>query len=56
MSEQQPDRAPARQDGPPATPTWVKTIGVTVALLVLLVVVAGLTGGIGGHGPGLHGG
>ena len=39
---------------PPATPTWVKVLGLAVLLLVVLIAVALLTGGAGGHGPGRH--
>jgi hypothetical protein len=54
MSKQQHDVAPARQDGPPATPWWVKLLAVTAALLVVIFVLVQMLGG--GHGPGMHGG
>ena len=54
MSEQQHDDVPARQAGPPATPGWVKLLGVAAALLVVIFVLAQVLGG--GHGPGMHGG
>lgn len=48
------DAAVAR---PPATPTWVKALGIALAVLVLLVLAKALLGGsLAGHGPGLHGG
>lgn len=38
----------------PGTPRWVKVIGLVVAVLVALVLLAQL-GGVGGdHGPGRH--
>jgi hypothetical protein len=48
---------PADQPQPPATPRWVKIAGAVVAVLVLAVVAKVLFGGgVGGHGPGMHGG
>ena len=42
---------------PPATPTWVKALGIVLALVVLLVLAKALFGGgLAGHGPGMHGG
>jgi hypothetical protein len=42
---------------PPATPRWVKITGVVLALIVVAVVVKlAFGGGVGGHGPGMHGG
>lgn len=42
---------------PPATPAWVKALGVALAVLVLLVLAKALLGGgLAGHGPGMHGG
>ena len=38
----------------PGTPRWVKMIGIVVAVVVLLVAVAKLTGIGGEHGPGRH--
>jgi hypothetical protein len=39
----------------PSTPRWVKVFGVIALLLVVLVVIALLTGGgPGEHGPGRH--
>lgn len=59
MTEQQHDTAPLpAQDRPPATPAWVKALGVVLAVLVLLVLakLAFGGGGLAGHGPGMHGG
>lgn len=53
MSDENPLEVP---DGPPATPTWVKVVGLAVALLVVLVAIALLSGGAGSHGPGRHAG
>jgi hypothetical protein len=56
--------APPTGDGPglepdqdPATglPRWVKVSGIIVGVLVLLVIVLGLTGLLGEHGPWQHG-
>lgn len=42
---------------PPATPTWVKALGIALAVIVLLVLAKVLLGGgLAGHGPGMHGG
>lgn len=42
---------------PPATPRWVKITGVVIAVFVLAVLAKVLFGGgVGGHGPGRHGG
>ncbi len=38
----------------PGTPRWVKTIGIVVAVVALLVIVAKLAGIGGEHGPGRH--
>ena len=43
----EPDR-----NAPPATPRWVKVVGAIAILLVVIVVIALLTGGE--HGPGRH--
>lgn len=46
----------AEQPQPPATPRWVKIAGVVLALIVVAVLVKVLFGGgVGGHGPGMHG-
>ncbi|MEX2290565.1 MAG: hypothetical protein WD794_09600 [Mycobacteriales bacterium] len=46
----------AGQAQPPATPRWVKITGVVLALFVLAVLAKVLIGGgVGGHGPGMHG-
>ena len=44
-------------DQDPATglPRWVKVSGIIVGVLVLLVIVLGLTGLLGEHGPWQHG-
>ncbi len=39
--------------GPPATPGWVKALGLGIVVVVLLVIVAILVVG-GEHGPGRH--
>lgn len=60
MPEPAPDTAPAQDPSaarPPATPTWVKALGIVLALIVLLVVAKALFGGgLAGHGPGMHDG
>jgi hypothetical protein len=61
MTEPVHDAAPAQDvtaaDAPPATPTWVKALGIVLALVVLLVLTRALFGGgLAGHGPGMHGG
>jgi hypothetical protein len=65
MNEPSPTAQPVVEDtneeavrtGPPATPTWVKAMGVVFAVVVMLVIAKiALDGGVGGHGPGLHGG
>ena len=56
MTEQQRDDANPPQETPPVTPAWVKALGFAAALLLLLVVLLAVTGGVGGHGPGRHGG
>jgi hypothetical protein len=43
-------------DVPPGMPRWVKVSLIIVLALVLLVVVAQVTGIAGEHGPGRHGG
>lgn len=60
MTEPEHDAAPD-QDlpavRPPATPTWVKALGIVLALIVLLVLAKALLGdGLAEHGPGRHGG
>ncbi|MEV6600053.1 hypothetical protein AB0M36_24845 [Actinoplanes sp. NPDC051346] len=40
--------------GEPGVPRWVKVIGVVVATLIALVVLAQVTGLAGDHGPGRH--
>ena len=48
---------PADGPKPPATPLWVKVVGVVVGLLALAVLAKVLLGGdVGEHGPGMHGG
>jgi len=39
---------------PASLPRWVKVVGITVAILALLVLIMLLIGGTGGHGPGRH--
>jgi len=53
-----PDDINVGSDGRSATgmPRWVKVFGIVVVALVLLFVVANLTGIGGNHGPGRHGG
>jgi hypothetical protein len=46
--------ADARSGGPPATPVWVKVLGLVIALLVVAVLVVAVVRG-GPHGPGRHG-
>ena len=42
---------------PPATPRWVKVTGIVAVLIVLAALVKVLFGGgVGGHGPEMHGG
>lgn len=49
--------ASAGHSQPPATPRWVKITGVVIAVFVLAVLAKVLFGGgVGGHGPGMHGG
>ncbi|MGM1060869.1 hypothetical protein [Saccharothrix sp. Mg75] len=48
-----PDRGP-RSHTPPRVPRWVKVSTIIVGILVLLVVVAQLTGLASDHGPGRH--
>ncbi|WP_328996591.1 hypothetical protein OG394_18260 [Kribbella sp. NBC_01245] len=40
--------------GPPRMPRWVKLSALVVAIILLLVVIAMLTGVGGDHGPGRH--
>ncbi len=40
--------------GRPATPRWVKVLGLVGLLLIVLIVIAILTGAGGDHGPGRH--
>lgn len=54
MSDQQHSHPTARQDEPPSTPTWVKLLGVGAVLLIIMAVLALISGS--GHGPGMHGG
>jgi hypothetical protein len=60
MTEPAHDAAPAQDPAaarPPATPTWVKALGIVLAMIVLLVLAKALFGGgLAGHGPGMHGG
>lgn len=60
MTEPGNDTAPAQDvpaARPPAAPTWVKALGIVLALIVLLVLAKALFGGgLAGHGPGIHGG
>lgn len=39
---------------PPGAPRWVRVSAITVGMLILLVVIAKLTGLGGEHGPGRH--
>lgn len=56
MTDPATNTAPA-QARPPATPPWVKALGIALALIVLLVLAKALFGGgFEGHGPGMHGG
>ncbi|HEX8347245.1 MAG TPA: hypothetical protein VF657_21275 [Actinoplanes sp.] len=43
-----------RPDGPPGVPRWLKVGAMVVGVLILLVVIAMLTGLGGPHGPGRH--
>ncbi len=38
----------------PGVPRWVKVIGIVVGALVVLLILAQLTGVAGDHGPGRH--
>jgi hypothetical protein len=54
-SEHGPDEtspAPGPGSSPPR-PTWVKVMGIVLALVVVAIVVTALAGG-GEHGPGRH--
>lgn len=57
MTDQQQDpelgRAPDSHS-PPHMPRWVKVTATVIGLLVLIFVVAQLTGLAGEHGPGRH--
>jgi len=50
MTEHEASRNEAR----PGVPRWVKVVGLVVALVVTLVLLAQLTGVGGVHGPGRH--
>ena len=41
--------------GPPATPRWVKRLGVVFVIAILIVVIVMVVSG-GQHGPGMHAG
>lgn len=42
---------------PPVTPRWVKITGIILGVILLAALAkVVLSGGVGGHGPGLHGG
>ena len=60
MTEPAHDTAPAQDlpaARPPVTPTWVKALGIALAVIVLLVLAKALFGGgLAGHGSGMHGG
>ena len=43
------------QDTTTGLPRWVKVSGVVFGVLVVLLIVLGLTGLLGGHGPWEHG-
>ena len=43
------------QDTTTGLPRWVKVSGVVFGVLVVLLIVLGLTGLLGGHGPWQHG-
>ncbi len=48
------DHEASRGASRPGAPRWVKVIGLVVAVLVALVLLAQLTGIAGDHGPGRH--
>jgi hypothetical protein len=48
------DRNGPESGGEPGAPRWVKVIGIVVAVLVALVVLAQVTRIAGDHGPGRH--
>ena len=41
-------------ESPPSTPRWVKVLGLIALIVVLLIVIAFVTGLGGPHGPGRH--
>jgi hypothetical protein len=43
------------QDAAAGLPRWVKVSGIIFGVLVVLLIVLGLTGLLGGHGPWQHG-
>jgi hypothetical protein len=47
---------PSRYDDAGGAPRWVKVVGIIALVVALLVVVMVLVGGTGGHGPQRHGG
>ena len=47
---------PSRYDGTGGAPRWVKVVGIIALVVALLVVVMVLIGGTGGHGPQRHSG
>jgi hypothetical protein len=47
---------PSRYDDTGGAPRWVKAVGIIALVVALLVVVMVLIGGTGGHGPQRHGG
>ena len=52
-----PDDRPGEGSGGgqgPGVPRWVKVIGIVVAALVVLLILAQVTGIAGEHGPGRH--
>lgn len=50
------DDVSVRPEGPPPMPRWVKTSLIVVGILLVLFLVLQLTGMLGQHGPGMHGG
>ena len=44
----------SRDEAQPGVPRWVKVIGLVMAVVVALVLLAQLTGVAGDHGPGRH--
>jgi hypothetical protein len=57
MTDQQRDPelvGTSSSESPPRMPRWVKVAAIVVGVLLLLFVVAQLTGLAGEHGPGRH--